>query len=175
MPEPNSGCWLWTGGASLVRGVDWRPFICLDNKHRSAHRVSYEIFVGPIPDGKMICHKCDVTLCVNPDHLYAGTAKQNSADNVQRKRHHAQKHPELSQEVGRNLINKRILKWADEKPRCLTCGEQFVRMDKTQKFCGLRKNGSHRCSQLYRNKIAREATIARRIARAVLTAARSEK
>lgn len=73
IPEPNSGCWLWPGVWSLkgygivnVRGRDYR-----------AHRVSYEHFRGPIPEGYFIDHLCRVRCCVNPDHLELVTNKEN--------------------------------------------------------------------------------------------------
>lgn len=81
--EPNSGCWLWTGSCiQSSKGGDVRPKITVGRKGFSAYRVAYQLLVGPIPDGKMICHKCNVSICVNPDHLYAGTAKDNARDAV---------------------------------------------------------------------------------------------
>lgn len=63
-PEPNSGCWVWTG--SVGRG---RPRIFYGGRNAKAHRVSYEVFVGPIPDGLDVDHLCFLTACVNPAHL----------------------------------------------------------------------------------------------------------
>ncbi len=79
-PEPNSGCWLWTGDyhsngyGQLEKHM--RP--------RRAHRFAYEAFVGPIPDGLVIDHKCQVRCCVNPDHLEPVTSGENTRRGVQR-------------------------------------------------------------------------------------------
>ncbi len=75
-PEPNSGCWLWTGGvASNGYGMFW-----LDGKVDTAPRQSYRLFCGEIVDDLHIMHKCDVRLCVNPDHLSLGTNADNTFD-----------------------------------------------------------------------------------------------
>ena len=75
-PEPTSGCWLWTGGLE-EKGY---AVLCKPNwkGHRAAHRFSYETFVGPIPDGLQIDHKCRVRSCVNPDHLEPVTSAENN-------------------------------------------------------------------------------------------------
>jgi hypothetical protein len=83
--EPNSGCWLWMGAATFT-GHSWRPVIVSNGAHKTAHRVSYELHVGPIPHGMFVCHKCDTPLCVRPDHLYLGTRADNTADMVSRSR-----------------------------------------------------------------------------------------
>ena len=72
-PEPNTGCWLWVGSCSdQGYGLFW-----FDGKVRKAHRVSYEMHRGPIPDGLTIDHLCRVRSCVNPDHLEAVTLAEN--------------------------------------------------------------------------------------------------
>ena len=76
IPEPNSGCWLWLGASNGLYGnfkVGRRP----DRTTVGAHRFSYVIHKGPIPDGLEIDHKCNNKLCVNPDHLQAVTHKRN--------------------------------------------------------------------------------------------------
>lgn len=80
-PEPNSGCWLWTGAVKeLGYGVMGRGG--RKDGIVKAHRASWEIHNGPIPDGMAVCHKCDVPSCVNPDHLFLGTLSDNMRDCV---------------------------------------------------------------------------------------------
>lgn len=65
LPEPNSGCWLWTG-ATNNRGYG---SIGDGGRQYGAHRFSYELYCGQIPEGLEIDHLCSVRSCVNPDHL----------------------------------------------------------------------------------------------------------
>ncbi len=69
-----NGCWLWPGGRSTSGyGMMFPAGRC-----SMAHRVSYEAFVAPIPDGLQIDHLCRVRLCVNPWHLEPVTARENT-------------------------------------------------------------------------------------------------
>ena len=77
-PEPNSGCWLWTGRYQTFGYGDIQLY--RNAPHISAHRASWSIHSGDIPDGMCVCHKCDVPECVNPDHLFLGSQQDNMLD-----------------------------------------------------------------------------------------------
>lgn len=81
-----TGCWLWTGttrgthplmyGVMKANGQTW-----------SVHRLSYTLANGPIPDGLLVCHRCDTPLCIRPDHLFLGTHADNMRDCWEKGRH----------------------------------------------------------------------------------------
>lgn len=78
MPEPNTGCILWTGHL-CARGYG-RIGYASKGSAVLVHRIAYECANGPIPRGMVVCHTCDTPMCVNPDHLFVGTQKDNMRD-----------------------------------------------------------------------------------------------
>lgn len=74
-----NGCWIW------LRGKTRDGYGVLGDgrgKQLRAHRASYEVFVGPVADGLLVCHRCDTPLCINPAHLFTGSPQENMSDMV---------------------------------------------------------------------------------------------
>lgn len=76
-------CWIWEGTID-GNGYGHLQTLWATEMGKFAHRISYRLFRGEIPEGKLIRHKCDVRKCVNPDHLEIGTKKENNHDALAR-------------------------------------------------------------------------------------------
>lgn len=104
-------CWEWSG--SVTPGG--YGMVSADGKRVYTHRLSYEVHVGPIPQGLHVLHKCDNRRCINPDHLFLGTPKDNSDD----KRRKLRKQRKITGEQA-------LLIYKDMRPRRLTAMEHGV-------------------------------------------------
>lgn len=93
--DPVRRCWLFTGRTIPSRHnvVGYGQIGVGNGKTTVTHRVSYELFCGPIPDGQMVLHRCDTRNCVAPHHLFLGTMKDNMRDAMTKRRHsHGERH-----------------------------------------------------------------------------------
>jgi hypothetical protein len=73
--DPVAGCWLWVGECNEFGYGNASGF-----GEKQAHRTSYRLFVGEIPEGMCVCHRCDTPACLNPAHLAIATRQDNTLD-----------------------------------------------------------------------------------------------
>ena len=78
-----NGCWIFKGA---LMGTGY-PFIWKGTKNVAGHREAYRIFIGPLGDGDVVCHRCDVRNCINPSHLFKGDRAINNQDMRDKRRH----------------------------------------------------------------------------------------
>jgi hypothetical protein len=105
-------CWLWFSGKPSPHYGRFK----VGNGQVPAHRYSYELHYGPIPEGMYVCHRCDTPSCVNPHHLFLGTALDNTLDSINKNRwnspvgeqHHAAKLTEDAVHLIRELASKGV-------------------------------------------------------------------
>lgn len=76
-------CWEWTAAKNGENGYG---VFSIKNRLVFAHRFSYKTFNGDIPKGLYVCHSCDNKVCINPGHLWLGTAKENIRDCIKKRR-----------------------------------------------------------------------------------------
>lgn len=140
-------CWLWLGPRTRGYGALAVPLgshgASRRSNHIAAHRFSFLLHVGPIPDGLFILHRCDVKTCVNPTHLWPGTHADNMRDMAAKGRSGPHQHPE-SLLRGENH-------WTHIHPERLPRGERHGSKTHPER---LRRGDSHP-SRLYPERVKR--------------------
>lgn len=137
-----TGCWNWTWCASH----DGYGLLSIGGRHYYAHRLSYELFVGPIPEGLTVDHKCHNTSCINPDHLRPATMRDNivkfgktNACAVNSRRTHCKHGHQFNRE------NTKIR--PNGSRRCITCHrrrvDEYQRRKRGHQTQGITEDGEH--------------------------------
>lgn len=121
-----SGCWLWTGTTNASNGGMRYGMFRMRKKMVRANRASYMLFKGEIPQGLVVRHTCDNTLCVNPQHLIVGTASDNQRDCRDRKRSAATK--KIVCVNGHGLSGKNLYISARGHRNCKACQLERTRI-----------------------------------------------
>lgn len=113
--EKTDNCWNWISS----RDKSGYGVFLIDKKCKPAHRVSWQLFKGELLENICVCHKCDNRLCVNPDHLFLGTHKDNAIDCVSKRRNIVQTNPEKCPKGEKHgnakLTNNLVLKIFNEQ------------------------------------------------------------
>lgn len=143
IPEPNSGCWLWMacinayGYGQITRGERSAGSML-------AHRASWELHHGVAPPAdKMVCHHCNTRACVNPSHLFIGTAADNSQDCSRKGRVNKTVKARGEQHVKAKLTNHDVIMIRQAAGGAATIGERFSVSKTTVKSVRKRKTWGH--------------------------------
>lgn len=126
-----SECWLWTGRVTSHAWGEYGRFWVTDVGYVRAHRYSYELVNGPLPDGLFVMHACDNPRCVNPAHLSTGTHTDNMRDMATKGRSHWSQITECTKGHPYAGSNLRV----DSKGHrfCRTCATESSRRSRARK------------------------------------------
>lgn len=114
--QDGNGCWLWL---KSVGRNGYGKFALGGGQTTGAHRASFQAFYGDVPAGLDVCHRCDVRLCVNPEHLFLGTRSENIRDAVAKNRVNRTRRARGERQPSAKLKDADI----PEILRCISAGE----------------------------------------------------
>lgn len=154
-----SGCWEWQGGRTKGVGKSFSYGRTLVNKKKMlAHRYAWTLKFGPVPEGMMVCHKCDNPPCCNPSHLFLGTGKDNTQDALKKGRLFKPPNPNANKTHCKNghplsgdniWINKRTGQRQCKECHKIVANRWYAKRSKDPEF---RKLKSQLASKYYREK-----------------------
>ena len=128
--ENENGCWIWSGNKT-AHGYGK---MCVNGVGTAAHRYSYSVHKGPIPDGMFVCHTCDTPSCVNPDHLFVGTPKDNYDDMMKKGRGKELSHEGRSgADNGNDIVERPGAASGDRSARTTGCASNGTNNERTDK------------------------------------------
>lgn len=118
-----TGCWNWTKSI----GNNGYGRISINNKRQLAHRLSFKLHNGYLPNEMHVCHSCDNRKCINPKHLWLGTDKDNLRDMVKKGRNKNQNSKKIFCKNGHKLSgeNLKIIKRESEHRTCIICEKDY--------------------------------------------------
>lgn len=97
--DKSENCWIWKGATKSKR-MPYGSFTFRGKRSQVAHRISWTIYKGEIPNGSLVLHKCDNPSCVNPEHLFLGNYLDNERDKLSKGRHKGEKlNPDKVREI----------------------------------------------------------------------------
>lgn len=129
------GCWIWTGNFNAFG----YGRIGNNGKRELAHRFSWVLHYGPIPKGLIVCHHCDNTACVRPDHLFIGTQQDNMDDMISKNRQAGQFQPKTHCKWGHPLSGENLQQGKRQK-HCRTCRRAFNRKYRSKDYEPKKRN-----------------------------------
>jgi hypothetical protein len=123
------GCWVWT--ASTRNGYGR---FSVEGSEEYAHRYSYQLSRGDIPDGLIVRHRCDNPLCVRPDHLELGTKAENSQDMVERGRSTPNSRAENTHCSNGHPFDQENTYWWNGYRQCRRCKREYGKRRRSAKY-----------------------------------------
>ena len=123
----STGCWEWTG---YINPAGY-GYMSVGGRARLVHRIAFEEFVRPIPEGLFCCHTCDRPICFNPSHIFLGTHTDNMKDKVAKGRHHNQQVTQCR--AGHDYDAANVYVKTDGSRGCRTCKRDADRLQKQRK------------------------------------------